>query len=469
MSSEPQQNLTTDDLKETGLKILIIEDIEEAAERLELTIKRTLKSAEIERQSDFDQALTDMLPPRSFEAVILDLYLGDPTAGDNKEGQKVWEEIWKKKFVPVIIYTGGECDLEPPLPKDNPFVTCITKGENSDEKVAEYLLTIRPYMFALRDVEEELNMVIRSILAKTSPVIWQSTEGDQQKRSELLVRSARRRLAATMDMKTASTDESLLSWEQYIHPPLEDCLLTGDIIQAKDSPSKEPTSFRVVLTPSCDMQMNKGVCKVKNILVAKCTDISEYTNVVISNFKVKAKDLPEKLPRYLSESHQGGFIPLPEFKLILPCMAADLRNLELIPVSDIGLEKESHAPFNRIVSVDSPFREYMTWAYLQIVGRPGMPDRDLTKWAQDIVATEGEKASAPQTVKEAQASTQSSATDIFTETEATSVKVKESQNQTSDDLVSNTDIRQETTQVDNAPNEAQLKEASANGKDAESE
>lgn len=98
-----------------------------------------------------------------------------------------------------------------------------------------------------------------------------------------------------------------------------------------------------------------------------------------------------------------------------------------------------------------------------------MPDRDLTKWAQDIVATEGEKASAPQTVKEAQASTQSSATDIFTETEATSVKVKESQNQTSDDLVSNTDIRQETTQVDNAPNEAQLKEASANGKDAESE
>lgn len=385
MSSEPQHDLTTDNLTADGLRILIIEDMEEPRERLKLTIERTLKSAEVELQPNFEEALKDMLPPRSFEAVVLDLFVGDPEGEGNKQGQRVWEEIWKRKFVPVIIYTGGECDLDPPIPLDNPFVKCIRKSElDSDKIVAEHLRTISPYMFALREVEEELNKVIRSVLAKTSPHIWQSTDADEQTRSELLVRSARRRLAATMDMKTASTDESMLGWEQYIHPPLEDCLLTGDILKAKDAPTTEPASYRLVLTPSCDMQINKGKCKVEQILVAKCTDIGEYTSSVIDNYKVKAKDLTEKLPRYLSEPHQGGFIPLPEYKPIIPCMAADLRALELIPIANIDAIDDTGKSFKRIASVDSPFREHMTWAYLQIVGRPGMPERDLTRWAQDI-------------------------------------------------------------------------------------
>lgn len=388
MSNESQRDLTADNLTADGLQILIVEDMEEPGERLKLTIQRTLKSAEVVLQSNFEEALKDMLPPRSFEAVVLDLFLGDPEGEENKRGQKIWEEIWKRKFVPVIIYTGGECDLDPPIPKDNPFVTCIRKQEeDSDKKVAEHLQAITPYMIALREVEEELNKVIRSVLAKTSPHIWQASDNDERLRSELLVRSARRRLAATMDMKTASTEESMLSWEQYIHPPLEECLLTGDILIAKDAPSTEPSSYRLVLTPSCDMQVNKGKCKVEQILVAKCTGIGEYTASVIDNYKVKAKDLTEKLPRYLSDPHQGGFIPLPEYKPLIPCMAADLRALELIPIAHVDAMEDTGKSFRRIVSVDSPFREQMTWAYLQIVGRPGMPERDLARWAKDITAS----------------------------------------------------------------------------------
>ncbi len=386
MSINSEQVVPKNNLHEDGLRILIVEDTKQTAERLELTIKRTLASAEIDHQSDFAQALSDLQSPRPFEAIVLDLYLGAPEE-NNKAGQKVWEEIWKNKFLPVIIYTAGECaELDPPVPEDNPFVRCINKGEaNSDQAVADYLKSIRPYMIDLRDVEEDLSKAIRSVLSKTSPVIWNSTETDTTKRSELLVRSARRRLAAAMDMKTESTDQVMYSWEQYIYPPLEESLLTGDVLRATDDAVGEATAYRLVLTPSCDLQMNNGKCKLKEVLVAKCGNIDRYTGAIMSALKLKKDKLPEFLSRLLSEPHQGGFIPLPAYGEVMPDMAASLRDLELIPIKDIDTWEETGRAYKRVASVDSPFREFITWAYLQIIGRPGMPERDLDRWAEGII------------------------------------------------------------------------------------
>src|SRR5205809_8124782 len=112
-----------------------------------------------------------------------------------------------------------------------------------------------------REVEEDLKKKIRTVLSKTAPVIWNSTKDHTTKRSELLVRSARRRLAAAMDMKTESTEQVMYSWEQYIYPPLEESLLTGDVLRTKDEVVSAPTAHRLVLTPSCDLQMNNGKCK----------------------------------------------------------------------------------------------------------------------------------------------------------------------------------------------------------------
>lgn len=370
----------------SGLKILIVEDTQETAERLQLTITRVLDSPEITLRPDFTEALSDLNSPRPFEAIVLDLYLGVPEAG-NKEGQKIWEEIWKNRFLPVIIYTAGECaELDPPVPSDNPFVTCINKGEaNSDEKVANYLRGIMPYMVDLREVEEDLTKAIRTVLSRTAPVIWNSTEKDDTKRSELLVRGTRRRLAAAMDMKTESTDQVMFGWEQYICPPLEESLLTGDVLQIKDEPITDPAAYRLVLTPSCDLQMNSGKCKVSEVLVATCAQIDRYTNAISSQYKFKKGKLPEFLSKLLSEPQQGGFIPLPSYWSILPSMAANLRELDLIPVEEIDAGEPTGKKYKRIASVDSPFREFITWAYLQIIGRPGMPERDLDAWAGDIL------------------------------------------------------------------------------------
>ena len=65
-------------------------------------------------------------------------------------------------------------------------------------------------------------------------------------------------------------------------------------------------------------------------------------------------------------------------------MAADLRDLQFIPVEDIGL---SEKPYLRIASIDSPFRELLSWAYLQTACRPGLPDRDWDSWGDEIISS----------------------------------------------------------------------------------
>jgi len=63
-------------------------------------------------------------------------------------------------------------------------------------------------------------------------------------------------------------------------------------------------------------------------------------------------------------------------------MAADLRQLELISFDKISEEAE----FVRVASMDSPFRELISWAYMQTGCRPGLPDRNLDDWCDEIVS-----------------------------------------------------------------------------------
>ncbi len=66
-----------------------------------------------------------------------------------------------------------------------------------------------------------------------------------------------------------------------------------------------------------------------------------------------------------------------------------MKELEFVPLKNIATNKEmitygSHTHY-RVVSLDSPFREQIMWAHMQISCRPGVPDRDTFNWASDIL------------------------------------------------------------------------------------
>ena len=112
--------------------------------------------------------------------------------------------------------------------------------------------------------------------------------------------------------------------------------------------------------------------------MGKGIEKSAYT---LAGTEKKRKQDEKKIGTFLSQGHSNGIMPLPTLKKIIPLMAADLRDLQLVPVDVIGIpESPGAVEYVRVTSLDSPFREMVSWAYLQIVGRPGLPNRNFREW-----------------------------------------------------------------------------------------
>ena len=206
---------------------------------------------------------------------------------------------------------------------------------------------------------------------------------DPEKLSDFVTRSGRRRLAAMMDTPLSG---ELASWEQYIYPPVsQDDVLLADVLMTKDADKDQPESFLVVLTPSCDMVRVGGrKPKVNRVLVAKCCSMPDAQNLIGLG---GSEDIEKIRNPMLSQGYSQTIIPFPKLEGVIPTMAANLRDLELIEIEKIGVGEEFE--YRRIASCDSPFRELVAWAYMQNAARPGLPVRDVNTWAKEIIATHG--------------------------------------------------------------------------------
>ena len=138
----------------------------------------------------------------------------------------------------------------------------------------------------------------------------------------------------------------------------------------------------MVLTPSCDLVTSgERNAKVSQVLVARCGSIKDLLGRTrFKEIKMNSKGKEQIRTSVLAPGFFETIIPFPRFSGHIPTMGTDMRDLELIPLTDIGARK----PFLRIASIDSPFRELISWAYLQVAGRPGLPDRNLCSWVKEI-------------------------------------------------------------------------------------
>ena len=359
---------------EQSVSLFIVEDKEEVAESLAGVILKAVPNVRITVNS-FENGLAQI---ESCDVLILDLV--DELRSDQNAGERIWNSIWERKLIPIIVYSAFDLELSPPFPEDNPFIKYIKKGSDSEKQVADILSAIIPYILDLRNVRKDVEKELDVVLRKIAPILW-SAAGTvaPEDLSRLLIRSARRRLAAMMDMKSA-TSGSINSWEQYLFPPVEtDCILTGDLLRTKAGAADDATSYRVVLSPSCDIQR-----KVRELLVCKCAKVSEFLRKASLPTNNDSK-LKERLPERLNEAQSSGFVVLPPFGNFLPVMAANLRELQLIAIDEVGLQASDEKPYLRIASLDSPFRERIAWAYLQIAGRPGLPNMNHDHCVEEIV------------------------------------------------------------------------------------
>ena len=357
------------------LKLLFIEDQPEVIQSVKLLIEEEKKNVCC-KVSVFDTAEEDI---KSFlpDIVILDLLDGGASPEGEPEGINTREFIWQKHFCPLIIYS-AQIEIHDDEYPEHPFVKSIQKGSKSPQKVLDTVCEFLPHVNAIKEAENDIRHSFSTAMRDVAPYAFE-VQDESTQRNDMLKRSGRRRLAAQMD-EISEEETKPAGWEQYLYPPICKDIRLGDILKQNGGSNDDPSAFRVVLTPSCDLVSSNGrISKVPNILVAKCCSMKDGLD--LTSWKgMSAGKLKDRLPSTLTQGYFEVIIPFPTLKNRIPTMAADLRGLELIPIEQFN-EK-----FCRIASLDSPFRELVAWAYLQTAGRPGLPDRDIDSWRDEVIA-----------------------------------------------------------------------------------
>ena len=357
------------------LTIVFVED--EKSSIAPITRAISLEESEIEvHELDFDEAETGIRSLRP-DIVVLDLWEG-PASENKNRGSEHLDFIWRQQFCPVIIHSANP---DVPPEQTNSFVREITKGQHSPQKVLEAIRELRPHVQALKEAEQDIRNSFSIAMRDVAPSAFDIyADGDQRKYA--VRRAGRRRLAALMD-EISEDGQVLASWEQYLSPPVSKDVLLGDVLRKAEGNWTDPASFRVVLTPSCDLVSSAGrEAKVENVLVARCCSTKDGFDLTSWEGISTGKLRDRLIKTVLSRGYFETIMPLPALERRIPTMVANLRQLELIPIGDIGTGSK---PFLRIASLDSPFRELTSWSYVDVAGRPGVPDRDFESWRDEIV------------------------------------------------------------------------------------
>ena len=363
------------------MKILFVEDRIATIEPAMDLIRDDFPQADISI-CNFEEADSHLRSLRP-NLVILDLIKDEEAAESVVEGLNSFQAIWDRHFCPVIVYSARKDEYDNSR-ASHPLVRSEPKGTGSEKLVVKAIQELIPYIEALIASENQVRGSL-SVAMRDTALRASQTTTSPQRLADIVTRSGRRRVAAMMD-EPIPGESRIASWEIYIFPPVSDQKLLGDILREANGGPDDPGSFRVVLTPSCDMvEAGDQTSRVDRVLVAKCCTMSQVLRSMGMKDS-KAITLKKELPkRMLNQGYFQEFIPLPPLDDKIPAMAANLKDLDLIPISDIGQERT----FTIVASVDSPFREQVAWAYLQIAGRPGLPERDTSAWAVDIIKAVG--------------------------------------------------------------------------------
>lgn len=359
------------------MNLLFIEDQPESVEPAIRKLRRSRKYTYVPKVVGFqetEQSIDEFAP----DIVILDL-LEVMDAGDRQPiGLAQYDIVWDHLFCPLVVYS-AQPEIATDRHEPHPLVKAVQKGRDSITELMETIQSLRPHVEALREAKLHIRHQFARALRDVAPYAFRSLKSKAEI-SEAIIRSGRRRLAALMDTQPG---EKLAPWEHYLCPPLADDLQLGDLLIVEGGPSDDATAFRVVLTPSCDLEMSGGrAAKVKSVLVARCCSIKKAITLT-SLGEISAQKLKSRLPsNVLSHGYFETILPLPGLVGRIPCMAANLRDIELIPLERIANEG---GDFKRVASMDSPFRELVAWSYMQVAARPGLPDRDLEKWTAEIL------------------------------------------------------------------------------------
>jgi CTP synthase len=322
---------------------------------------------------------TEYLSFFNIDLIILDIRKGQ--VGDDEPGYKIIDEIWEIAFCPIIVFSAIAEQIYPNEHSENYFIKKVEKGSGEIKRLIDAVNELSGYVEHKKETSKLLSFHISETYKEAFPLILSNlSDPDAKETQDIFNRLIRRRIAAALD---ESVDFSpIKSWEIYLVPPINKQLLAADVLLKKNEDKNKAESYKVILSPSCDLQNDetKDRKPLEKVLVVSCISIKQYLRIKDLSKVTPKEEFRDVLPKLLSNTGSERFIPLPGLKGFIPNMACDFKNLETIAYENIGKDKE----YLRVASIDSPFREAIIWAYMQINCRPGLPDRNFDLWTQQI-------------------------------------------------------------------------------------
>jgi len=425
--------------------ILVVDDEEVIAEQTaELLRSAPGLDMEVHFETSFQQSLV-LLEQQHYDLLVLDvrdqaLAVDSQSAPDGTEtdateadtGLQIFEEVRKRRFVPIVFYTALPGLVEGM--KRPPFIDSVDK--NHHESITTLREMVRrvldsPLTAINRGILDHVGEIIRDFMANFVEPHWNDLTSSprQGDLAYLLLRRLAfsltadgegfaRRLAADAGVDLAL--DTVHPMRLYIMPPIGSWT-TGDIISGpiirptvqlnernsvaavtdqegsiltvepgeadpsapesgqlqsrSDSGQNIEKTWYVILTPACDLVPDR--VKADNVLLVECMllkETAEFKEWVGSPpVAVPSKSVNDKLREFLRNRaktrQEGRNIYLPAAWLI-PDLVIDFQRTTFLPYREIGLYK-------REATLDSPYVEWLISKYGRYLGRLGTPDLDV--------------------------------------------------------------------------------------------
>lgn len=372
----------------TPIKILIADDKPAIYEAVKDTAEdRGLDNFTFLYCSNISEATAKF---KEVDADILVLDMKNDTSGEY-DGKSILQEILDDRFMPTVIYSAFDKEeATENFPEDLPLLSYIKKGSGKEADLIDELIKYQDFVLGVRTVEDQLAEIKSNFLKEYIKKISKPIESVENKKT-IIERGFFRRLAAQIDLNLFDKNSILHPFEMYIIPPFEDeDLFMGDILMKKNVPLVEeldPKHYLLVLTPSCDLAYYENKDQKRKAVMLTAVRLLKPTEEFFKDLKITTSPLGEfrkAIREKLNSPQFSGKIILPEFPGVIPSMVANLKDLTSVDFSKIDVNGNTEGEYKRVASVDSPFREYLAWGFVQDFGRPAVPVRDTKEWANNI-------------------------------------------------------------------------------------
>lgn len=365
----------------TVLNILLVDDDEESLSLLSESLPDSIGGKKIrwEPCGSFSEAF-QIISDRRFDVVVSDIYRDrqkkEPVTGD-PQGTTVLEEIRKRRFCPVLLFTDG---VFPDQGVEGPFVKVADKSPGNSDilvKLEELMQTGIPEL--AHKLHDELDTASGSYLWSFLNTNWAALESAGLTQPEILDRLIHRRASVQLGRLEASTGglverASIEGAEFYLQPRIADVFRLGQVIEREGD-------YRVILTPHCHLVIQPGqsIPRADYILTARTEDATSLFRkfpLQGSNREKKLDDLRRRIqsPAAFGKP-QGRYWFLPGF-LEMPNLYVDFLQLESIEI------QRAQDEWHSISVLDTPFAEALQSCFVGFYSAVGLPILDPSRFSR---------------------------------------------------------------------------------------